>query len=237
VSWSRSVEVAVNITWFAAVRFNLDRTWAILVLWIAILAFFLSVTPTVMDVTEPNYLWGYVNGGIMRCALSFCAGILLARHADMPLRGKWVTPLNLLALLCLASFAVLHLCYRRPGFPGLDYFEVAVVFPLLVLVSINGNSFLSWPLRLAPLTFLGTISFSIYILHKPMDWYWQLLGIPQDNLPWTGWYMVAVTLALSTVAYFWIEQPARRAINKLGVPQIRAMSERMGRPLSPGQKA
>ena len=63
------------------------------------------------------------------------------------------------------------------------------------------------------MVYLGEVSFGIYLLHRPVMYFWQeLIGL---RLNGTAMFLIitATLLAASHLAYRWIEQPARRALS------------------------
>ena len=66
------------------------------------------------------------------------------------------------------------------------------------------------------MVYLGDLSFGVYLLHRPVLYFWQnLIGI---DLHSTAMFLIAMAtlLATSHLAYRWIEQPARHALSPSG---------------------
>jgi peptidoglycan/LPS O-acetylase OafA/YrhL len=66
------------------------------------------------------------------------------------------------------------------------------------------------------MVYLGDVSFGVYLLHRPVMYFWQnLVGL---NLHWAVMFLIVTgtLLAASHLAYRWIEQPARRALSRDG---------------------
>lgn len=86
----------------------------------------------------------------------------------------------------------------RPAWRGLT-------FAIFLLAAVEGRALLAAFFRLAPLRFLGVISFSMYLLHMPVT---EEL---RRTLPWDAagktLAVLVGTVALSTVSYLVIEYP------------------------------
>ena len=106
------------------------------------------------------------------------------------------------------------------------------LFPLLVLGVSSGNSFTSRFLSWGPIHYLGSISYSIYLLHMP--WYYfgylhaGLFGmVPAVKLSSTL-VLVGGLFAIAAFSYHAVEVPVRRMIR--GALQTRAASRPRERP-------
>lgn len=86
----------------------------------------------------------------------------------------------------------------RPAWRGLT-------FALFLLAAVEGRAVLAAFFRLAPLRFLGVISFSMYLLHMPVTEELRR-SLPWDALGKTLAVVVAAA-ALSTLSYLVIEYP------------------------------
>lgn len=158
-SWSISTEfyaylVFVMVAWRAGTTRLL--VVSALVLLIA-LYWLLQLPENTMDVTT--------QGGFARCLYGFFAGVL-AYYAYI-----WIKQRNGL-LACVAGLQwpiVILLCIYMTlaGSGPLGFFAPAVFF-LVVLAFASDRGSLAGALQMAPLRFLGKISYSIYLVHYPM---------------------------------------------------------------------
>jgi peptidoglycan/LPS O-acetylase OafA/YrhL len=91
------------------------------------------------------------------------------------------------------------------------------VFTLVALVctaifSLFVGSKLKW-LRAAPFTFLGTISYSLYLLHQAIGfsliWRFEMAGLPPGP---AGFCAAVLVTVLATLLTYLIERPAMRMI-------------------------
>jgi peptidoglycan/LPS O-acetylase OafA/YrhL len=82
----------------------------------------------------------------------------------------------------------------------------------LIVVSINGNSFLSWLLRNRVTIFLGDISYSVYLIHWPLLLFvfgpleGKFGAVPR---PLAGFVVLASVILLASLVHSYVERPAR----------------------------
>jgi peptidoglycan/LPS O-acetylase OafA/YrhL len=83
----------------------------------------------------------------------------------------------------------------------------AVHFGIVGLVAANAGAWFLAPLRMRELTYLGEISYGVYLYHMPVFW---LVGgyRVQQGEPWMmGVAKVALTFIVATLSYRYIEKP------------------------------
>jgi peptidoglycan/LPS O-acetylase OafA/YrhL len=90
-------------------------------------------------------------------------------------------------------------------------------FVAMVLFAALGRGPLTCLLGIAPLHFLGEISYSIYLVQYPVQRVWYMLArkLHQGEFDvWSGTLsliaVVAIVIAISSFTYHFIEKPARR---------------------------
>ena len=141
-----------------------------------------------------------------------------ARTAKRPPR----VPKPVLEVAGLAALGGLVLCVRdvhqyRPGLYRGGFLGVAVLAAVVVAVCASRRpTLLSRFLAQASLVWLGRRSYSVYL------WFWPvfMLTRPHADVPLTGWPLlalrVAITLALATASYRFVEEPIRNgALSRL----------------------
>ncbi len=163
-----------------------------------------------MSVTVFN---GILNPLLLRTVVGFCVGVLL-HQLVYPFR-RALKPLHydLLLVTAVAAFAVYTALPWEKNYRGQDFFVDMVVFPAMVLAAQLGRHGTAI-LRAKPLVFLGTISYSIYLVHFPLQ---LLLKIVQSTfgitLPYHGAFFLAAflgfTILTATVAHRYIEVPGK----------------------------
>jgi peptidoglycan/LPS O-acetylase OafA/YrhL len=91
----------------------------------------------------------------------------------------------------------------------------------VIIAGAFSNTAVARFLRAPPLVWLGTISYSLYMVHAPIR---MTIGkaaeaaIAHTGSPAVAWLvaalMFAVTIALAAILYSWVERPARRWIRR-----------------------
>ncbi len=83
----------------------------------------------------------------------------------------------------------------------------AIHFGIVGFVAVNAGAWFLAPLRLRELTYLGEISYGMYLYHMPV--YWLVGGYRvQTGEPWTLWVAkIALTFLVATLSYRYIERP------------------------------
>ncbi|NIF41819.1 acyltransferase [Burkholderia sp. Tr-862] len=212
-SWSISAEFVVNIAFLAAISTR-KRLSAILVgtgFVVALAAIFRN--GLISDTT----LFG-IDNDIFRATFGFCIGVALLRINDV--FDKISIPKPVYDLLAVASTACfLYYCASSRFSSGLDIVVTLVCFPTLIVGSMRGTV-VNKVLKLAPLVFLGSISYSIYLVHFPMQLAVHILGVASGHeLPYSSRsFFVAffvATIALSWLTYRTIELPGKNILRTL----------------------
>jgi peptidoglycan/LPS O-acetylase OafA/YrhL len=149
------------------------------------------------------------------------AAVILRQAKASNLIGRaanFMLPL-LLALYALGSFVL--------GSSHQESFPLLILTGSIVLAGAVGKGFFAERVLGSQLmVYLGDVSFGLYLLHRPVMYFWRdLVGL---HFHWTIMFLTvtATLLAASHLAYRWIEQPARRAIapDRSAVPQGGALA-------------
>ena len=217
-SWSISTEVWTYVIFaLLCVTFGL-RLWMLAVAAIVPPLALLYLSSSGMDVT---FDWGLV-----RCVFGFALGVMCYHiHKARPLRLAAAGPVAATA----AEFAVVAAVVGKSPWSLLAPF----VFAVAVLVFASEDGAVSRVFRTAPLRWLGTLSYSIYLTHfffvllfpvvvkrlvhqdlwtpMPIGSGQYVLAFGRNDVEGTLFYVavVAVTLAFSAFTYRWIETPGR----------------------------
>ena len=93
-----------------------------------------------------------------------------------------------------------------------------LVYPLLIISALN-VFFLNRFFSLKPLTYMGDLSYSIYLIHFPvqlmMVTFLPMIGLVPDYNSWTGLAVfIVTTTALASLSYHGVEKPLQNLIRK-----------------------
>ena len=98
----------------------------------------------------------------------------------------------------------------------IDVQLTVMLAPLIVLGLMDGGSVSARILSFRPVHYLGVISYSVYLLHRPVAlfivYHYPFVRARADTrilIP------MAVTLVLSTVSFYMVEAPARRLLRRM----------------------
>ncbi|RUQ14620.1 acyltransferase [Corynebacterium genitalium] len=134
-------------------------------------------------------------------------GALLAfvpAHRFLPQATAWLTALMGVALIAVTGFIV----PTSLAFPG----PVALI-PLtgaaLVILSGNANG-VSKALASAPMTWLGSVAYSLYLWHWPLLIIVTVIGGYATPPAWLGGLVILVSLCLAHVTHTLVEDPLRQ---------------------------
>ncbi len=203
-SWSISVEFWVNVLFILLVYRSTSSAWIAIVSGAALLTLWKGYGSLG---TYNQNLYGFLNSGMLRGIASFGLGILTYR-AYRKLQGRRFSPgaATLAEGLLLAGTGVL-VYSERMGWPAL---EIAAP-PWFMLVVLWFALEPGWISRAARRwTYLGAISYSVYLTHASMmvlfnDGRIQRFLEPNQVVP----AAIAGTLLLSHLTYQWVEIPSK----------------------------
>jgi peptidoglycan/LPS O-acetylase OafA/YrhL len=164
---------------------------------------------------------------ITHYAQFFLVGVLAAIilwHAP-EITGKAV-----FALPFLFTLTILISIDVRPSDDLYRSLPLLILTGIIVLCGATGKGFFAEAvLGSRMMVYLGNISFGIYLLHRPVMYFWQtFIGL---HLHWSAMFLIvtATLLAVSHLAYTWIEQPARRTLSSGRLPFPQAGAGILGR--------
>ena len=166
----------------------------------------------------------------------FLVGILAAIiHWRIPAAGIIGRSANLVLPVLLVALML----WPSHGADPYQSLPLLILAGTVVLAAVAGRGFFAeGTLGSHCMVYLGDVSFGIYLLHRPVIYFWEnLIGL---QLHWTAMYLIvtATLLAVSHIAHRWIEQPARRIIwNLRQLPHLQqrwraALNEMLAQPRS-----
>ena len=210
-AWSISTEFVVNVLFLAAIALprNLVRAGMF-----ALFAALLAVIVACGLISDATARGSAID--IFSPIVGFCRGVALHR-----VHAYWMPRINLnrgfadgLAVAAVSGF----LCYSPQGeMAGLFHRLVVVIcFPALIVGAIHGGA-VRWILTLPQLVYLGTISYSIYLVHFPLQLGVHLASVafliqmPYDSALFLVGFFVA-TAGLASITYRLIEMPGKNLL-------------------------
>ncbi|MCL7420324.1 MAG: acyltransferase [Methylobacter sp.] len=211
-SWSISAEWAINLVFFALLlrpRLLVPASIVLALLSVIILS------AGAGDIARLTILFGFLDTGLLRVGFGFFVGVLAAK-----LVTRFCTPGRMslswdgITLICLTVFIgflgsveINHNLYAQ--IPA-----VGVLMPLLVIACSKGRLF-STVLSTRPLTWLGDISYAVYLLHFPIQilifGFRKSLPVPLNSGEAILAY-VLLLLAVSHLVFTYFERPSQKFI-------------------------
>jgi peptidoglycan/LPS O-acetylase OafA/YrhL len=208
-SWSISTEFCVNVLFLGLIA--LPRRFAQM---LALIATMLGVVYLLANGVINT--WRFAGLGITLAC--FFVGVTLYRiHARIPMQSSvlwgWLwTALGALSIAWSAIYLSHENFYSNLG----DVALCCIVFPCLIISAIR-SPLLRRGLRIGPLVYLGEISYSIYLVHFPVQlalhcWsIWTGIPLPVESR-WFFVTFIAFVIALASATYHLIENPGRRLV-------------------------
>lgn len=203
-SWSLFFEIIVNIAFAVTLVHWRSRFIATLIVLSGVALLFSIKPPMYFDIGAS---WDAPFGGLLRTFFSFSIGILFARLFPTAIWSKsWLALFPLIALL----FVFARSTSRNEWF--IEPCIVFILFPLLISFAIR---FEPPPGLGKALTFLGDISYAVYVIHVPAL---SLISSVTYKLHLSATLSEGVyiftTLFVSTIAVYCFDTPLRRILNQ-----------------------
>jgi peptidoglycan/LPS O-acetylase OafA/YrhL len=125
------------------------------------------------------------------------------------LRGRPSAPMWCAGFAGLAGVGVFFALAKPTAFTFEGGLGLTALGGVAMIAACLGPSPLSTVFSLAPLRFIGRISYELYL------WHWPVIVVTDDELHFEGIgrvaFILAVTLALSLASYYLVDAPVRRA--------------------------
>lgn len=217
-AWSISVEFWVNMVialGLITIIPKLSKRWA---RWgtltaISLIAFAaLFVSPGHLNGVEKNIV-PFVNMGLLRGFGSFCLGIIIYElyvHLLPTIDDKKLILISRLTPITILLFAIaLFSPVKETAFD----FLMVPFFCLVVFLAAFERGF--GVAGLGRLSYLGTISFAVYLVHRPVQQFFAHMLDGAGGFPAQFALSVLTTLALAVLANKYLEIPANRLGKKL----------------------
>jgi peptidoglycan/LPS O-acetylase OafA/YrhL len=211
-SWSISTELAAYILFpvasYLALRHIRNFVFAILaiaVLQVTIFALFREAGAASLGNEIPRL-------GLARCVLEFLMGLILGRIFHM--RGPPKTEIALIP--CFFLMFILYMGTLS------DYLVIPAAFLLMIsgLTAVSGN--ITKILSNVAFVYLGTISYSTYMVHFFISDWVKFLIVREESPSWIIFFsFILITFIASILLYTWVEVPLRAKLRAMVDTKIR----------------
>ncbi len=205
-SWSVSGEVLVYVLFYLFAR-RFRASYVPLALLTVVVG---------IAVQQPNASWPIVNSLIGRALVGFFLGSVAFLYMQALDKRGWGVRFG---WGCLACFTVICVASSFIGWKAWVTVNplpnVLATFPLLIFACLRVPP-LARLLSLRPFTFLGDISYAVYLIHVPLQMITLAIAkhVLHVEMPTTNiWLLVAfavILVAAATAAHYGFERPARR---------------------------
>ncbi len=215
--WSLTPEILANLAWFYLLtrRKLSSELLATIVLVFAVVQFNFG--------GAVDHL--VLGSNLIRCTISYALGCLIYRHflnnpELKPLSVPWALAVNLVPIALFTNIIL------KSGFGLLsddehwDWMLVLFAFPALTCCALVKGGILNRVFSSRALVFLGTISYSIYLLHVPIALLINVPLVPSwlAAAPYRGLAFLVALIVVSTLAFYYVETPARKYLrNRLAI--------------------
>ena len=153
-------------------------------------------------------------------AVGCFAALLLARPSP-PRLGAWAAPVSLAVVLaCFLVIPYGDFIMRSYGFTLFAVLCAAAIVGALAHQGLMGRL-----LRSAPLQYVGTRSYGLYLYHMPWVYALEPYRVEGDmaSMAWISAARVALTFAVAELSYRTIEAWARRYGTRFRVPRVTSL--------------
>lgn len=201
-TWSLFYELAINIAYAVLLPF-LSRK----VLLVTIILSGAALSFLTLRMGSMHYLHETIAGGLIQTVFSFSIGVWIHRN-----RSRVSAPAIPISLSARACYVLTLLALAMPNLPAIEPFyelgTISFVFPAIVAAGLRTQTS-AWP---AAESFLGELSYPIYLLHIPVAAY---VGV---GLGWIAGghalFLIScvATIVASGVASRFYDAPVRRWI-------------------------
>lgn len=213
-TWSLAIEEQYYVVWPLLMILLARRGWslplstaALLAVSLATSVVWLAADPSGAFYLLPSRAWELLIGG-------------LAATAPLPRVPRWLREAAALAGLLMIAYAVRRYSNVTP-FPGLAALVPCVGTALVIAIGRDGLTFVGRGLGLAPMRWIGLISYSMYLWHWPVIVFAKIgLLLPTTPLVQAG--ILLASAGLGAISWRFVEQPVQRA--RAGTPRRKSLT-------------
>jgi len=210
-SWSISCEVVAYILFFYVLR-KLKKPLPVFILFIFI---GLSILQIQLNVPLFNASMGKMLIGFFIGCLTYVLNLQILK---LNRKSKNIFFLIIFVLSVFIGIMVYKAGYIKIFGQHWDRVMPILLYPLMILSALNVlyiNKFLS----LKPFTYIGELSYSIYLIHFPMQLilvtFLPMAGLFPNYNSWTGMAIfITATIALASLSYHLVEKPVQNFIRR-----------------------
>ena len=209
-SWSLSSEIIAYILFFYVLK-KLKKPLPVFILFV-----FIGMSILQKQLNSP-----FFNASTAKMLVGFFIGcltyLLNLRILKLNNTNKSILFIIIIILSILTGIMVSKVGYMK-FFGHWDRVMPLLVYPLMILAALN-VFFINKILSLRPFTYLGDLSYSIYLLHFPvqllMVTFLPMLGLVPDYNSWRGLAVfMIITISFASLSYHLVEQPLQNLIRK-----------------------
>jgi peptidoglycan/LPS O-acetylase OafA/YrhL len=228
-SWSISVEWLINLLLFALLAAGIRRL-TLAACSLALLSA-LAMWHHGKSMLAGGLFGGYVDVALLRGSTGFFAGVALSRLVPLAAEPRAPAPAaweraaghlwDLVLVLSVVALTIFMASNPVAGRPGVDFSVVLVVIPALIAGAVHGR-WAARALALRPLQWLGRVSYSLYLVHFPMQALFVLLFPHPER--WLDYARpsvlaayLAATLLTSHLTLRFVELPAQSLLQRLSI--------------------
>ena len=152
----------------------------------------------------PNKSYYFLSSRIFEFMIG--SSLTVLNHQRFKLKQSIASALGILSLL-----AIIYCATRKNiilGYPDYHAMIVSIASAVLILVGTTANGIASRILSFAPLVFVGSISYSLYLWHWPIFATGRYLGLTENTIFKVSCY--TLTFIAAYLSYIFIEKPCRK---------------------------
>lgn len=207
-SWTLSCEMLAYILFF----YILTKSGKPLLLFVICILTGFSILQMRLDIPVFNHQTAKMLTGFFIGCITYKLNNLVAGMTKQ-------SRLKLFTGICIFLGIVIFLTYKvgyTEFFGQWDRVMPMLIYPLSIILTLNLR-YLNLALTVRPLTYLGDISYSIYLMHFPvlliLATFMPMAGIVPDYAGWTSMLTFMITtILLSVVSYHFAEKPLQKYI-------------------------
>jgi len=223
-TWSLSIEEQFYVVWPLVVVLVLRRAQQLVrrraIFGVAVALTALSIAAMIAFYDAENVSRAYL-GTDTRAAAILAGAALACVMRDTTLSDRAIRALDVAGLASAIGLAVAWwtLGGQDPILYHGGFWLVQAAALVLIACSLDERSYVARAFSFAPLAFVGTISYGLYLWHWPVD---VFLNAPRTHLHglWLQFVRIAVTFAIATVSYRVLEKPIRTRGIFFGKPAV-----------------